>query len=317
MSSRTNPTEATPAHVVVTGGCGFIGRAVVAAFRRRGARVTVVDREPIDVADEGVVAVQGDLADPEVRERAVVPGIDGIIHLAAVTSVLKSVEMPARTYAQNVAITHELLELARMHGVGRFVFASTNAVVGDVGTATISEDMPLAPLTPYGATKAACEMLMSGYAGAYGMTTTALRFTNVYGPGMSHKDSFVPRLMRAALTGEGVKVYGDGRQSRDLVFLDDVVRGIELAWDSGHVGRAVVGAGRSVSVLELIETVREVTGSALPVEHVPAPGGEMPAVVVDLARSAETIGYRPAHSLRDGLAATWQYFLDHDRQKVF
>ncbi|WP_019814568.1 NAD-dependent epimerase/dehydratase family protein [Saccharomonospora saliphila] len=317
MSSRTNTTNAETPNVVVTGGCGFIGRAVVAAFRRRGARVTVVDREPIEIADEGVVAVQGDLADPEVRERAVVPGTDGIVHLAAITSVLKSVEMPARTYAQNVAITHELLELARMHGVRRFVFASTNAVVGDVGTATINEDMPLAPLTPYGATKAACEMLMSGYAGAYGMATCALRFTNVYGPGMSHKDSFVPRLMRAALRGEGVRVYGDGTQRRDLVFLDDVVRGIELAWDSEHVGRAIVGAGRSVSVLDLIDAVRDVTGSPIPVDHVPAPGGEMPAVVVDLERSAETIGYRPAHSLHDGLAATWQYFLDHDRQKVF
>ncbi len=302
---------------MVTGGCGFIGRAVVAAFRRRGARVTIVDREPVTVADEGVVAVQGDLADPEVRERAVVPGTDGIVHLAAITSVLRSVEMPSRTYSENVANTHELLELARMHGVRRFVLASTNAVVGDVGTATITEDMPLRPLTPYGATKAACEMLMSGYAGAYDMATCALRFTNVYGPGMSHKDSFVPRLMRAALTGGGVKVYGDGGQRRDLVFLDDVVRAIELAWDSGHVGRAVVGAGHSVSVLELIDTVREVTGCPIPVEHVPAPGGEMPAVVVDVSRSADTIGYRPSYSLRDGLAATWQYFLDHDRQKVF
>ncbi|WP_277681839.1 NAD-dependent epimerase/dehydratase family protein [Saccharomonospora azurea] len=314
MSSATN---ADSPHVVVTGGCGFIGRAVVAAFRRRGARVTIVDRESATVHDEGVVAIQGDLADPAVRERAVVPGTDGIVHLAAITSVLRSKEMPAKTYAENVGITHELLELARMHGVRRFVLASTNAVVGDVGTSTITEDMPLQPLTPYGATKAACEMLLSGYAGTYGMAACALRFTNVYGPGMSHKDSFVPRLMRAALSDGGVKVYGDGQQRRDLVFLDDVVRAIESAWDSEHVGRAIVGAGRSVSVLELIDTVREVTGAPIPVEHVPAPGGEMPAVVVDIARSAETIGYRPTFSLRDGLAATWQYFLDNDRQKVF
>ncbi|MFF5992622.1 NAD-dependent epimerase/dehydratase family protein [Prauserella flavalba] len=303
-------------NVVVTGGSGFIGRALVAAFRQRGARVTVVDREPGTVEDEGVTHIQGDLADPAIRERAILPGTDGIVHLAAITSVLKSREMPAKTYSENVAITHELLELARMHGVPKFILASTNAVVGDVGTNTITEDLALAPLTPYGATKAACEMLMSGYAGAYGMTTCALRFTNVYGPGMSHKDSFVPRLMRAALTDSGVKVYGTGEQRRDLVFLDDVVRGILLAFDSGHVGRAIVGAGRSVSVLDLIETVREVTGCPIPVEHIPAPGGEMPAVVVDISRSADTIGYAPAYDLKAGLAATWQYFLDHDRQKV-
>lgn len=303
-------------NVVVTGGCGFIGRAVVAAFRERGARVTIVDREPVTVQDEGIIAIQGDLAEPEIRERAIVPGVDGIVHLAAITSVLKSVEMPAKTFSENIAHTHELLELARIHGVPRFVLASTNAVVGDVGTSTITEDLALAPLTPYGATKAGCEMLMSGYAGAYGMTTTALRFTNVYGPGMSHKDSFVPRLMRAALTDGGVKVYGDGQQRRDLVFLDDIVSGILGAWDSGHVGRAIVGAGKSYSVMDLIETVREVTGCPIPVEHVPAPGGEMPAVVVDISKSAETIGYTPQFDLKAGLAATWQYFRDNDRQKV-
>lgn len=297
-----------PSHVVVTGGSGFIGRAVVAAFRNRGARVTVVDRAAPVTDDEGVTHIQGELADPEVRDAAVATGTDGIVHLAALTSVLRSVETPAETYETNVAVTHELLELARVRQVPRFVLASTNAVVGDVGTATITEDLPPRPLTPYGATKAACEMLLAGYAGAYGIATCALRFTNVYGPGMSHKDSFVPRLMRAALSGDGVRVYGDGRQRRDLVNLDDVVRGILLAWDARYSGRAILGSGHSISVLELIEAVRAATGAALPAEHVPAPDGEMPAVVVDVSRSAETIGYRPAVSLSDGLAEVWRYF---------
>jgi UDP-glucose 4-epimerase len=298
--------------VVVTGGCGFIGRAVVTAFRQRGSHVTVVDREPLTNDDDGITAIEGDLADPAVREAAVVPGTDGIVHLAALTSVLRSVEVPAKTYAENVAVTQELLELARTHGVPRFILASTNAVVGDVGTATITEDMPLQPLTPYGATKAACEMLLSGYAGAYGLSASALRFTNVYGPGMSHKDSFVPRMMRAALAGTGVRVHGDGLQRRDLVNLDDVVRGILLAWDAEYSGRAILGSGRSVSVLDMIETVREVTGAPLPIEHIPAPEGEMPAVVVDVSRSAETIGYRPSVGLTEGLTEVWKYFLDHD-----
>jgi UDP-glucose 4-epimerase len=130
---------------------------------------------------------------------------------------------------------------------------------------------------------------------------------------MSHKDSFVPRMMRAALTGTGVKVYGDGRQRRDLVHVDDVVRAILLALDSGYAGRAIVGAGRSVSVLEMVEAVREVTGAELPVEHVDAPAGEMPAVVVDVSASAETIGYRPEVPLTDGLATAWKYFSGLDR----
>jgi UDP-glucose 4-epimerase len=220
------------------------------------------------------------------------------------------VERPTQTYADNVAVTQELLELARIRDVSRFLLASTNAVVGDVGTTTITEQLPLQPLSPYGATKAACEMLLSGYAGAYGMSTCALRFSNVYGPGMAHKDSFVPRLMRAALSGATVRIYGDGTQRRDLVHVDDVVRGVLLGWESRHVGSVIIGSGLSVSVLELVDTVRRVTGRPLRTEHVAAQGSEMPAVVLDLSHSADAIGYRPAVELADGLASTWRYFRD-------
>ncbi|WP_285478514.1 NAD(P)-dependent oxidoreductase [Amycolatopsis sp. NBRC 101858] len=310
MASAHGPDRTS---VVVTGGSGFIGRAVVRALRDRGVPVTVVDRVPFPDDGDDVRVVTGDLRDAAVREEAVRPETAGIVHLAALTSVLKSVELPEDTFADNVLVTQELLELARRREVPKFLLASTNAVIGNVGTATITPDLPLRPLTPYGATKAACEMLLSGYAGAYGMTTCALRFTNVYGPGMSHKDSFVPRMMRAALTGTGVKIYGDGRQRRDLVHVDDVVRAILSALDSGHTGRAIVGAGRSVSVLEMVEAVREVTGAELPVEHIEAPAGEMPAVVVDVSASAETIGYAPSVSLTDGLATAWKYFSGLDR----
>jgi UDP-glucose 4-epimerase len=296
--------------VLITGGCGFIGRAVVSALQRRGVPVTVVDRQARDERDTGITHIVGDLGDVDVRDEAVSPDTDAIIHLAASTSVLRSVERPAQTYADNVAVTQELLELARARGVRRFLMASTNAVVGDVGSATITEELPLRPLTPYGATKAASEMLLSGYAGAYGMTTCALRFSNVYGPGMALKDSFVPRLMRAALAGSTVQIYGDGSQRRDLVHVEDVVRGVLLGAESGYTGSAIIGSGRSVSVLELVETVRQVTGRPLHVEHVAAQRGEMSAVVVDLSHSAEVLGYRPTVELADGLASTWRYFRD-------
>ncbi|TDW18060.1 UDP-glucose 4-epimerase [Kribbella kalugense] len=292
--------------VLVTGAAGFIGRAVVAALRERGVPVTAVDREPPDASwDDGVHVVTGDLAEQETCVAAFETRPTAVVHLAALTSVLRSVDAPMQTFAQNVTITQVLLELSRGSGVDRFVLASTNAVVGDVGTSTITADLPLRPLTPYGATKAAGEMLLSAYSGSYGMTTTALRFTNVYGPGMSHKDSFVPRMMRAALSGTGIKVYGDGEQRRDLVFIDDVVSGILLALDSKYDGRAIIGSGRSVSVLEMIEIVREVTGRPVPAEHIEAPAGEMPAVVVDIAND---LGYKPTVTLEEGLARTWEYF---------
>ncbi|PKW19308.1 NAD-dependent epimerase/dehydratase family protein [Saccharopolyspora spinosa] len=314
MPSSVNPSAANAANaadtVTITGGSGFVGRAVVRAFLERGTRVTIVDTQapPAELRSDLVTHVEGDLRDAAVRAAAVSAGSAGIVHLAAITSVLRSVDQPAETYANNVAVTQELLELARARGVRRFVLASTNAVVGDIGHGTISEALPLRPLTPYGATKAACEMLLSGYAGAYGLATCALRFTNIYGPGMGHKDSFIPRLMRAALAGSGVEVYGDGSQSRDFVHVDDVVQGVLAAWDKQYTGTAIIGSGRSISVLELIDAVRTATGEAVPVTHVPAKNGEMPAVIVDVAKAHRELGYVPDVELTEGLRTVWADF---------
>lgn len=296
--------------VVVTGGNGFVGRAVVSAFLARGHDVTVIDRQRHP--DPIVRSVVGELTDPDVVATGLDGGdVAGVVHLAAITSVLRSMEQPAQTYAANVGVTQELLEGCRRRGIDRVVMASTNAVVGDVGHRRVDETVPLAPLTPYGATKAACEMLLSGYAGAYGMATCALRFTNIYGPGMEHKDSFVPRMMRAALSGDTVSVYGDGHQQRDLVHIDDVVTAVVSAWQRRFTGTAIIGAGESVTVLELIEAARTVTGCALPAEHVAPKPGEMPAVIVDTSRARGALGYRPAVSLLEGLATVWKDFVEH------
>ncbi len=293
------------ARVLVTGGAGFIGRRVVRALLGLGHEVTVADLREVTV--DGVRSVVGDLCDPAVAEQAVSPGTDVIIHLAAVTSVLRSMEDPARTHAVNVDATATLLELARTRGTGTFILASTNAVAGDVGRAVITERTPLRPLTPYGATKAAGEMLLSAYSASYGIAGTALRFSNVYGPGMEAKDSFVPRLMRAARDGHGVQVYGDGTQVRDLVHVDDIVAGILTAWRAGHSGPLILAAGESVTVNDIVQAARSVTGAAIPVENVPAKQGEMPAVIVDIS-AARALGYEPAYDLKAGIATVWPEF---------
>ncbi|MPZ65343.1 MAG: NAD-dependent epimerase/dehydratase family protein [Pseudonocardiaceae bacterium] len=312
-------TSAAPARpeadgrVVVTGGTGFVGRAVVSAFRARGHDVTVVDRQ--SHPDPAVRSVVGELTDPDTLDTGLDGGdVAGVIHLAAITSVLRSMEQPAQTYQANVVVTQELLEGCRCRGIDCVVMASTNAVVGNVGHRRVDETVPLAPLTPYGATKAACEMLLSGYAGAYGMATCALRFTNIYGPGMEHKDSLVPRMMRAALSGDTISIYGDGLQQRDLVHVDDVVTAVLAAWQRRFTGTAIIGAGESVTVLELIEAARIVTGCALPVEHVPPKPGEMPAVIVDTSHAREQLGYRPAVSMLDGLTTVWRDFTQHHQR---
>ena len=291
--------------VLVTGGTGFIGRRLVRSLVKDGAEVTVLDQRPFP--DPGITTVAGDIRDQSVLARAVQPGLDAIVHLAAITSVVDSIGNPAGTYQTNVAATAGLLELARTTGVKTFLLASTNAVVGNVGGAVITEQSLLRPLTPYGATKAACEMLLNCYANVYGMTTCAMRFSNVYGPGMEAKDSFIPRLMRAAAAGRGVQVRGDGSMRRDVIHVDDLVAGIRAVWQAGHAGPVILGSGQAVSVMDMVETARSVTGEPLPVEYVPVGPGEMPAVVLDVSL-ARSLGHAPAHDLKSGIATVWPDF---------
>ena len=292
--------------VLVTGGAGFIGRRVVAALLADGAEVTVADLKPF-TGDPSVRVVTGDLVDPVIAAEAVAPGTGTIIHLAARTSVLESIQDPEATYRNNVALTAGLLELARQRGVQTFLFASTNAVVGNVGQSVITEQATLRPLTPYGATKAASEMLINSYSAAYGVRGVALRFSNVYGPGMGHKDSFIPRLMKAARDGAGVKVRGDGTMIRDVIQVDDVVSGIFAAWHSSHSGPMILGSGQSVTVNQMVETARRVTGIDIPAENVPIQQGEMPAVKLDIS-VARSLGYSPTYDLEKGMATVWPDF---------
>jgi UDP-glucose 4-epimerase len=296
--------------VLVTGGSGFVGRHVVAQLARHGARVRVVDLNPHP--DPSVDLVQGDIGDRTLLERAFAGGVDAVVHLAAVTSVLRSLEHPELTYATNVAGTHQVLEAARAVGVAALAFASTNAVTGAMEAPAISETATLRPLTPYGATKAAAEMLMSAYTSSYGMRCASLRLTNVYGPGMQAKDSIVARLMRAIRLGRTFEIYGDGRQVRDYVHVADVATAIELALTHQEwQGPMVIGTGRSLSVLEVVEEVRRVSGAQLDVRHGPAKPGEMPAVIVDPSR-ALAAGWSPRYDFREGVRGVWEEWSEAD-----
>ncbi|HET9094803.1 MAG TPA: NAD-dependent epimerase/dehydratase family protein [Solirubrobacteraceae bacterium] len=290
--------------VLVTGGSGFIGRHVVATLTAAGARVRVVDLQAHP--DPSVDIVRGDIADPEVIDQAFDGGFDGVVHLAAVTSVLRSVQRPELTYQTNVAGTHRVLEGARASGVRALVFASTNAVTGPMLDPAITERASLRPLTPYGATKAAGEMMMSAYTAAYGIRCTALRLTNVYGPGMQAKDSIVARLMRAIRLRSTFEVYGDGLQVRDYVHVADVVGAMLIALTNATwSGPVVIGSGTSLSVLDVIDVVRRVSGCELPVTHGPARPGEMPAVIVDPA-CAHAAGWSPQFSFATGVTGVWE-----------
>jgi UDP-glucose 4-epimerase len=290
--------------VLVTGGSGFIGRHVVSELSNDGAQVRVVDLEPHP--DSSVDIVRGDIADEQVLQAAFEGGMDSVVHLAAVTSVLKSLEQPERTYKTNVEGTHRVLEAARAAGVTSLAFASTNAVTGPMEEPAITERSRLRPLTPYGATKAAGEMMMSAYTASYGLRCACIRLTNVYGLGMQAKDSIVARLMRVIRTGATFEIYGDGRQVRDYVNAADVVAAMRLALtDERWAGPMVIGAGASLSVLEVVDEVKRVTGSQLDVRHGPAKAGEMPAVIVDPSQAHEA-GWSPRYDFTEGITAVWK-----------
>lgn len=292
-----------PASILVTGGLGFLGRAVVAALLARGARVHV-----LDAADPGAAppapTTTGRVEDPAAVDTALAERPDAVVHLAAATSVLGSVQRPDETFTSNVTGTHTILEGCRRSGVRQLVLASTNAVTGGASTVPIRTDLAPDPLTPYGATKAAAEMLVRGHTHSYGLRGSVLRLSNVYGPGMASKDSVVPRLVRAASRAEGIRIHGSGTQLRDLVHVRDVSAAVCAALACRHTGTLSIGSGRSVSVLELVELVRAATGAALPVEHAAPPPGEMDAVVVDPEPARRELGFRAAVALADGLRET-------------
>jgi len=292
--------------VLVTGGAGFVGTALVRALEHEDVAVCVVDQRP--VTHSTVDAIVGDL-----RSDAVIDAVrnwrpSAVFHLAARTSVLQSVQDPVDVYDNNVGVTQQLLEVARAVGATAFVLASTNAVAGNSTAPLIDEQSTLRPLTPYGATKAAAEMLCCAYSSSYGIAAAPVRLTNVYGPGMTEKDSFIARLLRAASNGSVANIYGDGRQVRDYVYVDDAVAGLLLAWRQQLREPIVIGSGTSTSVIELFELVRSVTDRPLDAMTIEPPRGEMRAVRVNLTRARE-FGYEPSVELREGLSRTWASWL--------
>ena len=297
---------------LVTGGAGFIGSHLVEALVGPGAHVRVLDdfstgrRENLAAVSERIELLEGDVADPRTAEQAMT-GRDVVFHLAAIASVQASLEDPRRTHRVNVDGTLNVLNAARRAGVRRVVFASSTALYGDHTALPLREGLPSRPLSPYAASKAAGEMYCTAFHASYGLPTAALRFFNVYGPRQDPSSPYsgVVSIFAARMTrGERPVIYGDGKQTRDFVYVADVVQVmLEASQQEEAVGAVFnVASGRQTSIRQLAAALNRVLGTDLAPEFAPARAGEVRYSEGDASRARAALGWEAMVPLQEGLA---------------
>ena len=296
---------------IVTGGAGFIGSHVVDALLARGDEVAVVD-SLVHGARENVGA-GAELHVRDIREPlddlfdTVRP--EAVFHLAAQADVRVSVEDPVGDAEVNVLGTVRILEAARRHGA-QVVFSSTGGAIYGECVEPAREDAPCEPLSPYGTAKLAGEEYVRSFNRLHGTGHVALRYGNVYGPRQDpHGEAGVVAIFLGALArGEQGRIFGDGLQTRDYIYVGDVARATlsALGQDGGVFN---VGTGRATSVVELYELCARVAGSGTPAEHVDARLGELQRSVLDTSLAAESLGFAAMVELEDGLRSTWDWVM--------
>ncbi|HJR36409.1 MAG TPA: NAD-dependent epimerase/dehydratase family protein [Gemmatimonadales bacterium] len=303
---------------LVTGGAGFIGSHVAEELVKRGHPVRVVDN--LSTGTEANLShlrgdlelVIGDLRDPAVC-RSVCAGMELVFHLAALPSVPRSMADPWASHDHNVNGTVQLLLASREAGVRRMVYSSSSSVYGDTAVLPKVESVEPLPRSPYAAAKLAGEQCVLAYARAGILEGVALRYFNVFGPRQRPDSAYaavIPLFFHAALSGTPAQVNGDGGQTRDFTYIENVVGANLLASRAPAAdGWPInVGAGERTSLLELLEQIRKVTGVPIRIEHQAPRPGDVRDSLADLSRGGELLGYRPSVSLGEGLKRTWEWF---------
>ncbi len=310
-------------HVLITGGAGFIGSALTARLLEANWRVTCVDnfddfyprtRKMLNIQSyfrsPAYKLVDADIRDPQLA--TLVDGkFDAIVHLAARAGVRPSIADPLTYQDVNVAGTQRLLELAKLWGVGQFVFASSSSVYGVNPRVPWKEsDSVLLPISPYASTKVSGELLGHVYSQLYGIRFLALRFFTVYGP-RQRPDLAIHKFSHLMTAGYPIPVFGDGSTRRDYTFIDDITSGIEkaLTYSGSQFEIFNLGNDRTVTLLELIRGLEEALAVRARIDWQPEQPGDVPQTWADVTKAREQLGYTPQTTLQEGLARFAEWYL--------
>ncbi|HTK10637.1 MAG TPA: SDR family oxidoreductase [Ktedonobacteraceae bacterium] len=304
---------------LVTGGAGFIGSNIAEALLRQGASVRIMDNmatgrernlQALQAYAPRLQILQGDLRDWE-TVKAAVAGVEVVFHQGALASVQRSIADPVSSLETNIMGTQNVLIAARDQGIRRVVYASSSSVYGNTPTLPKYEEMPTAPMSPYAVQKLTGELLCGVFTRIYGLETVALRYFNVFGPRQDPASEYaavIPRFLTALLEKRRPIVFGDGEQTRDFTFIENVVQANLLAATSQEaIGQAMnIGCGERISLNRVLDLARELLDTHIAAEYREARSGDVRDSLADISRARKLLGYTPAINFREGLARTAQ-----------
>ena len=311
---------------LVTGGAGFIGSNTVDELVRRGHGVVVLDdlssgkEDNLAEVRSKITFMKGSITDIEVVQKAMVQA-DYVIHLAARTSVPRSVKDPVDTNRINVDGTLNVLVAARDNKVKRVVFAASSSAYGDTPTLPKSEDMQPIPISPYGVTKYVGELYAQTFGRCYGLENVCLRYFNIFGPRQDPDSPYsgvLSRFSAAFLESTPPVVFGDGEQTRDFTYVDNAVQANILACEASSAsGRTFnVGTGSAVSLNQVLLMLQKASGKALETKYEPAREGDIRDSLADIRLAKEFLGYEPAVLFEEGLERTYAWYQAHHAKNV-
>jgi UDP-glucose 4-epimerase len=303
---------------VVTGGAGFIGSHIAERLLKDGQRVRIVDNFSTGKR-QNIAHLNGDLdvheisiTDLDALHKAFA-GADYVLHQAALPSVPRSIDDPLTTHEYNVTGTLNVLIAARDAGVKRVVYAASSSAYGDVEGEYKVESMPPRPLSPYGISKLTGEYYCQVFTGVYGLETVALRYFNVFGPRQDETSQYsavIPLFISAMLRGQPPTIYGDGTQSRDFTYIDNVVHGNLLALRAPRAAGQMMNlaTGGRFSLLDLVDAINELLGTQIAPQHAAPRSGDIKHSRADIARARDLLGFEPVVTFLDGLARTIEWY---------